>query len=135
MKTIILFALILVSSVIVCFETSYAFNSEDLQRLMKTGSCVDCDLSGAVLIHMKLGGADLAGANLSGANLTDSYLAGANLEGANLSNAVLISTSLAGANLFRAKLGRSNLMYMDLSGATWVDGSSCLKPSSGWCKK
>ena len=135
MKKVILFALILASSVILTFETSHAFNPEDLQRLMKTGDCIDCDLSGAVLIHMKLSGANLAGANLSGANLTDSYLVGANLEGANLSNAILISASLAGANLFRAKLGRSNLMYMDLSGATWVDGSSCMQPSSGWCKR
>ena len=48
----------------ITFGTASAFNGEDLQKLKTTGSCVDCDLSGAVLIHWGLSGADLSGANL-----------------------------------------------------------------------
>ncbi len=112
-----------------------AYDERDLQRLKTTGNCVDCDLSGAVLIHWSLEGADLAGANLSGANLTDSFLAGANLAGANLSNAILEAANLAGANLFHAKLSRANLFFTGLAGATWVDGTRCQRRSSGWCKE
>ena len=135
MKRIAVIVMALVASVGLAFATASAFNPADLQHLETTGSCVDCDLSGAVLIHWKLRGADLAGANLAGANLTDTYLAGANLMGANLANAILISTSLAGANLFQAKLGTSNLLFVDFSDAVWVDGSRCERPSSGWCKR
>jgi uncharacterized protein YjbI with pentapeptide repeats len=112
-----------------------AFSPADLHKLQATGNCVDCNLSGAVLIHYRLRGADLSGSNLAGANLTDTYLAGANLSGANLSGAILISTSLAGANLIGARLSGTNLLFTDLAGATWVDGSRCERPSSGWCER
>jgi uncharacterized protein YjbI with pentapeptide repeats len=135
MKRIAVIVLALIASVGLGFATASALNPADLQHLETTGSCVDCDLSGALLIHWKLRGADLAGANLMGANLTDTYLAGANLMGANLANAILISTSLAGANLFRAELGASALLFVDFADAIWVDGSRCERPSSGWCKR
>ncbi len=111
--------------------TAYAFDPEDLRTLEATGDCVDCDLSGAVLIHWKLGEADLSGADLSGANLTDSWMAGASLVGADLSGAILISASLAHADLVGAKLRGANLLFTDLAGALWVDGSRCERPSSG----
>lgn len=112
-----------------------AYNNEDLQRLKTTGNCVDCDLSGAALIHWKLPGADLSGANLAGANLTDTYLAGANLSGANLSGAILISVSLAGADLLHTKLAGANLLFTNFAGATWTDGSECKRHSSGDCRR
>ncbi len=99
MKVIALTILALVAAVGLTFGTASAFNQADFQKLKTTGNCADCDLSGALLIHWKLAGADLSGADLSGANLTDTWLAGANLSGANLSNAILTGASLAGANL------------------------------------
>jgi uncharacterized protein YjbI with pentapeptide repeats len=112
-----------------------AYNEADLQRLKTTKNCADCDLSGALLMHWVLPGADLSGTNLSGANLTGAWLPGVNLAGANLSSAIMTSASLANANLFRAKLSGSNLLFTNLAGATWIDGSRCERHSSGWCKK
>ena len=135
MKKIAVIVLALVASVGLALTTASAFDPADLQELGTTGSCVDCDLSGAVLIHWNLAGADLSGTNLMGVNLTDAWLAGANLMGANLSGAILISASLASANLQGARLGGANLLFTVLSSATWVDGSRCDRPSSGWCKR
>ena len=125
----------LIASIGIALGTASAFNETDLQKLKSTKNCVDCDLSGAVLIHRNLAGADLSGANLSGANLTDAYLAGANLSGANLSGAILTGASLAGANLLRANLAGANLLYTNLAGAAGVDGSRCERDSSGNCKR
>ena len=135
MKSIGLAILALVTSIGLAAGNLSAYSDEDLQRLKTTGNCVDCDLSGAALIHWKLPGADLSGANLAGANLTDTYLAGANLSRANLSGAILISVSLAGADLLHTKLAGANLLFTNLAGATWTDGSWCERGSSGHCKR
>jgi uncharacterized protein YjbI with pentapeptide repeats len=135
MKSVVLTTLALIASIGPAFSTASAFSEADLQKLKTTGNCVDCDLSGAVLIHWNLSGADLSRANLAGANLTDAYLAGANLSGVNLSNAILTGASLAHADLFRAKLPAPNLLFVNLSGATWTDRSRCGSGSSGSCKK
>lgn len=135
MKKSVLALMVLIISAIVTVAAASAFNPADLHKLTTTGSCVDCDLSDAVLIHWNLSGADLSGANLAGANLTDAYLAGANLSGANLSNAILEGASLARANLSRAKLSGTNLYVVDLSGATWPDTSGCERNSEESCKR
>jgi uncharacterized protein YjbI with pentapeptide repeats len=135
MKRIALTVLALVAAGGLAYGTASAFNQTDFQKLKTTGNCAECDLSGVLLIHWKLAGADLAGADLSGANLTDTWLAGANLSGANLSNAILTGASLGGANLFRARLARSNLLFTNLAGATWIDGSRCDQHSSGSCRR
>ena len=127
--------LAVITSVGLTFGAASAFNQADLQKLSASKNCAECDLSGALLIHWVLPGADLSGANLAGANLTEAFLAGANLSGANLSGAILTSASLAGANLLRAKLPGANLLFTNMVGATWTDGSRCERHSSGWCKK
>ena len=58
-----------------------AFSEEDLTKLKATGSCVQCNRSGADLTGMELLMANLTGANLTGANLTLANLFGANLTG------------------------------------------------------
>ena len=131
----IAFVIVVVFVSFIAAGTLSAYDEADLQRLKATKSCADCDLSGALLMHWVLPGADLSGANLRGANLTGAWLPGANLAGANLSSAIMISASLANANLFRANLSGSNLLFTDLTGATWTDGSRCERRSSGWCKK
>ncbi len=114
---------------------AFAFDEVDLQKLKATRNCPACDLSGAVLIHEILPGADLSGANLADANLTDAYLAGANLTGARLQGAVLDGASLARANLTGAHLSGAGLLVVDLSEATWIDGLPCQKGSVGNCKR
>ncbi|MFM7366960.1 MAG: pentapeptide repeat-containing protein, partial [Sphaerospermopsis kisseleviana] len=46
-----------------------AGNTQDLQKLLSTGECPKCQLSGVNLRGAHLIGADLRGANLRGANL------------------------------------------------------------------
>lgn len=135
MKRIALTVLALVAAGGLAYGTASAFNQTDFQKLKTTGNCADCDLSGVLLIHWKLAGADLSGTDLSGANLTESWLAGANLSGANLSNAILTGASLAGANLRGTRLSGANLLFTNISGATWVDGSGCERDSSGSCRR
>ncbi|MFM6203890.1 MAG: pentapeptide repeat-containing protein, partial [Planktothrix sp.] len=71
-----------------------AERQRDVERLMSTNQCQQCDLSGSNLAEAKLEGADLLGANLEKANLR-----GANLKGADLSSANLIEADLSGADL------------------------------------
>ena len=115
-----------------------AFDPNDLQRLLATKSCPNCDLSNADLSGANLTFAYMAGANLSGANLARAYiswgnLSNADLGGANLTVAFLGNTNLAGANLSGANLTRANLAGVNLSGATWTDGSKCREGSVGEC--
>ena len=62
----------------------YANNPSQVEQLLETGACANCDLSGADLSAAHLIGADLRNANLSNANLTQANLEGADLTGANL---------------------------------------------------
>ncbi|MEL6495048.1 MAG: pentapeptide repeat-containing protein [Cyanobacteria bacterium J06623_7] len=84
----------------------------DLNQLLATKKCSQCDLSDAGLVQSNLVGADLTEANLVGANLSQANLKGANLTGANLAG-----TSLHGANLTGANLAGANLAGTDLRNA------------------
>ena len=66
-----------------------AFDAEDLQRLKDTNSCVNCDLSEAMLSHQSLQEADLTGANLYRADLSFADLQRANFYYADLTEANL----------------------------------------------
>lgn len=84
----------------------------DLNQLLNTKKCSQCDLSNAGLVQANLTGSDLVEANLAGANLSQANLMGANLAGANLTG-----TSLHGANLTGANLTGANLAGADLRNA------------------
>jgi uncharacterized protein YjbI with pentapeptide repeats len=91
---------------------SLAADLEQVQRLLKTNQCPNCDLSGADLKDTNLFGANLIGANLKGANLS-----GVNLGAANLTDADLSEAKLNRAYLDRATLENTNLTKADLSEA------------------
>ena len=103
----------------------------DLNQLLGSKKCPQCDLSDAGLVQANLTGADLTQANLAGANLSQANLKGANLRGANLAGASLHGANLAGANLLGANLtgtdlrnayvNNANLDSVDLDSAN-VDG-------------
>lgn len=80
-----------------------AQNQDDVERLLETGSCPSCDLSGA---------------DLSDRDLSDAYLPGAFLFGADLSN-----TNLRRANLRRALLNGAILDGADLTLSDLTDAS------------
>ncbi|GET36726.1 pentapeptide repeat-containing protein [Microseira wollei] len=118
-------------SEIVPLQTSSASeqtaSSEQINHLLKTKTCIRCDLrsvnlASANLFDANLEGANLQGANLSRANLENAYLVGAILDGANLTNAKLnqaklIRTSMLNVNLERSQLQSANLQRANLANA------------------
>lgn len=97
-----------------------ALSSNPLSRLLQTGECPDCDLSGIQLKGANLQGAELFLANLQSANLQGTQLQGANLQLTQLSNANLQGINFQGANLEKADFRRSNLNGANLNGANLV---------------
>ena len=108
-----------------------AERKSDVERLISTNQCQQCDLSQANLADAKLEGADLLGANLQKANLR-----GANLKGADLSSANLIEADLSGADLRDTKLHSTTLRKANLKDAAekliWGKfvncGQTCIAP-------
>jgi uncharacterized protein YjbI with pentapeptide repeats len=111
MKLGLISSLVLVSSLSVAL-IARAENLEQLNQLLSTKQCSQCELTDAGLVMANLSGANLSGANLVGANLSNANLKGANLSGANLSGA-----SLNGANLIGANLSGAILLSTDLRNA------------------
>jgi uncharacterized protein YjbI with pentapeptide repeats len=94
---------------------STASVSDNIDKLIKTNSCRECNLEGANLNRLELAGADLEGADLSKAKL---YLT--NLAGANLKNSRLCDAGLGGADLADADLRGADLTGTSLGGAYTV---------------
>jgi tetratricopeptide (TPR) repeat protein len=86
-----------------------AENLSDLNKLLSTKQCFNCNLSGSGLVMANLSGAKLNGANLSQANLSRANLTGADLSGADLSGASLYGANLSGANLIGAIINHTDL--------------------------
>ncbi len=108
------------------------------RKLMATGECESCDLSGielkglnlqganlylATLESAQLKGVQLQGANLNMANLRDAQLQGINLQGAYSQEADFQRANLDGANLQGTNLNGSKLQQAYLQGAN-LNGAS-----------
>jgi len=96
-------------------DVLHDYNEEvkkSLRKLISTGNCKKCPLSG-----VDIGGKDLNYKNLTGANLIGASLNQANLTGADLTGANLTGANLTGANLFDATLTGANLTGVDLDSA------------------
>ncbi len=112
------YAIFFVTVALIAFQPSFSSASQrkiiedNFQKLIKTKSCLSCDLTGVVLNRVDLAGAQLEGANLSGAKLYLANLAEANLKNANLQNA-----GMGGADLAQADLRGANLTGAVLEGA------------------
>ncbi|MGL5878662.1 MAG: pentapeptide repeat-containing protein, partial [Xenococcaceae cyanobacterium] len=94
-----------------------AENLTQLNELLSTKECTQCDLSGTGLVMANLAGAKLSGANLSQANLSQANLNNADLSNADLSGASLYGANLTGANLKGAKLEGTDLRSAYLNNA------------------
>jgi len=102
-----------------------AYKTADVERVLRTGVCYQCDLSGADLqgrdlSNSRLGRSDLSGAdlrmtNLRGANLHCATLADARLEGANLEGSVLREARLYGVDISSVRLAGADLRDADLT--------------------
>ena len=93
-------------------------STSDLDRLLSSGECPNCELAKA-----NLEGLDLSGVNLEGANLEKASLGGANLQNANLKNAHLRKADLSNAVLEESNLEQANLKEASLEGANLIKAS------------
>ena len=104
--------IIIASLLLLVASNGWTYNETDLAKLKATGTCEGCDLSGAILSYLNLGGANLSGANLSGANLREASfsmlanLSGADLRGADFTDARLGQIDLDGAIYCKTKIRR-----------------------------
>jgi tetratricopeptide (TPR) repeat protein len=117
------FSLIASLTTIAISLPSQAESLSDLNQLLNSKKCSQCDLSNSGLVQANLIGVDLAQANLVGANLSQANLTGANLTGANLTGASLYGANLTGANLTGANLSGTDLRtaYVANANLTSVD--------------
>ena len=91
--------------------------ADDLMTLLEAGSCPNCKLSEADLVHADLRDADLTGADLQRANLSGARLDGADLRNTDLRFSSLQGASLRGADLRGARLNGADLQQTNLSGS------------------
>ena len=91
--------------------------ADDLMTLLEAGSCPNCKLSEADLVHADLRDADLTGADLQRANLSGARLDGADLRNTDLRFSSLQGASLRGADLRGARLNGTDLQQTNLSGS------------------
>ena len=99
----------------VCTAATSVEVQENIDTLVRTNTCVECNLSGAELNRLDLSGADLRGADLSNATF---FLA--DLSNADLRGAVMRGTQLGGADLAGADLRQADLRGVRIAGAYLV---------------
>ncbi len=96
----------------------------NIQILLDTKECPQCnltgaDLEGADLERANLEGANLEGATLEKANVKNAYLVGANLSNANLHKANFENSVMLLANFNNSDLGEANLQATNLKYSTF----------------
>ena len=96
--------------------------ADDLFVLLQTGSCPNCTLADADLVHADLRDANLNAADLRRANLSRARLDGADLREADLRFSSLKGASLQGADLRGARLEGTDFRQADLSGSLFNPG-------------
>lgn len=108
-------------------------NAADLQKLLASPVCIDCNLRGANLRQATLRSAILSGADLSSAILTGATLSGAHMTGAGANAANLSSAVLMRVKALNMFLPGVDMQSANLAGATWTDGRVCANESVGEC--
>ena len=99
----------------------------DVERLLATRTCENCNLSRTNLAGACLSGSNLRGATLKGADLSVADLSHADLRDADLSGASFFRANLIGADLRGANVTGVHLLFADVSGALWTDGRTCAR--------
>ena len=107
----------------VLFGAPLSARADDLIVLLDAGSCPNCRLADADLVHADLRDANLKAADLQRANLGRARLDGADLRDADLRFSSMRGASLRGADLRGAKLDGSDLRQADLSGSLLNPGA------------
>ncbi len=97
--------------------------ADDLIMLLEAGSCPNCKLADADLVHADLRDADLKAADLQRANLSRARLDGADLRDTDLRFSSLKGATLRGSDLRGARLDGTDLRQADLSGSLISPGA------------
>ena len=97
--------------------------ADDVMVLLQQGSCPNCRLADADLVHFALRDADLQGAQLQRANLGQAQLDGADLSKTSMKFTNLRGASLRGADLRGSQLYGTDLRQTNLSGAQLDEGA------------
>ena len=92
-------------------NSASAFDPDDLQKLLTTKECRECDLGDANLYHANMKGASMFGAYLQGSNLESSDLEGADLSAANLESADLKFTYMNGVTFCNTIMLDGSVIY------------------------
>lgn len=91
---------------------------EDLvKQAKKSGFCIECNFSGALLNNVSMKGLNLARANFTGAQLADGNFKEADLKGAIFRGANLKGAIFNGADLYLADFSGADLSDADFRGA------------------
>ena len=90
--------LVAASLALLAASPASAFDPDQLQQLLTTNACPQCDLSGADLSNQNLTDAHLSGANLQNANLTGATMTGADVSGADFTGATVTGVSHENTN-------------------------------------
>jgi hypothetical protein len=96
---------------------------QNIETLIKTRSCNDCDLKKANLSNRDLSSVMLLGADLTQANLIEANLSGASMAVVNFMGAVLSGANLNGTDLNNSTMNGANLSEADLTTANLADAS------------
>ncbi|BAZ91009.1 TPR domain protein [Raphidiopsis curvata NIES-932] len=133
MKKFLTLALILILFLVSSFSLgtspSYAYSQSDLDRLLETRKCPECDLSYADLKFAHLRSANLRGAKLQGADLSNAKLKNADLTGADLVGTHFRGADLTGADL-RCAAG-ADLIVAEIVAERWKEKERQLLVPSG----
>jgi uncharacterized protein YjbI with pentapeptide repeats len=126
-KVITSYKLFVVIGVFICqllFQPSIlASISNDVEQLITTNNCSNCELSEVDLTSAKLQSADLTFANLNNSSLSKANLKSANLSHVKLQNSQLYGTDLSSANLEGADLKGAVLIDAILSNANLTNAN------------
>ena len=102
-------------------QVAYGYEEADVQRLIKTNNCKNCDLQDADLSGMKLDRAFLRYAEMQKANLEGVHMNFADFIAANMRKANLKGANLEGANFMHTKLEGADLSEANLRGTDMRD--------------
>lgn len=114
------------------------FNENDLKRLQKSKSCINCklstlDLSAMDLQNRELNSVNLRYTDLKGTNLSHAILTNADFRNADLNGTDLTFSNLTYADFRGANLEKTLLSDANLNQAIWTDGAVCQNGSKGKC--
>lgn len=117
LKSLVIAALLLMLSTFNLPASASAEKLADVNLILSTNQCVQCDLSNVDFSGQNLSSTNLSSADLSRANLSRGDLSRANLSKADLTHANLQSTQLQKANFKNSNLSDADLSQASLNGA------------------